>query len=71
MRRALRTHLGHRYRPPAIAGDSGGPVFSGSVAFGIAKGINRRPDGRCAFYYYMSTDYLPPPWRLRYEGDGR
>ncbi len=57
--------------PSCNSGDSGGPVFSGSVAFGIAKGINRRPDGRCAFYYYMSTDYLPPPWRLRYEGDGR
>ena len=22
------------------------------------------PAGRCIFYYYMSTDYLPPPWRL-------
>jgi hypothetical protein len=50
--------------PNCIPGDSGGPVFSGSVAFGIAKGINRTPDGRCNFYYYMSTDYLPPPWRL-------
>jgi hypothetical protein len=57
--------------PSCNAGDSGGPVFSGSVAFGIAKGINRRADGRCAFYYYMSTDYLPPPWGLRYAGDGR
>ncbi|MES2121096.1 MAG: hypothetical protein V4513_11065 [Pseudomonadota bacterium] len=57
--------------PDCVPGDSGGPVFSGSVAFGIAKGINRRPDGRCAFYYYMSTDLLPPPWRLRYRGDGR
>jgi hypothetical protein len=57
--------------PSCNNGDSGGPVFSGSVAFGIAKGINRRPDGRCAFYYYMSTDYLPPPWRLRYQGDSR
>ena len=52
-----------------VAGDSGGPVFSGEIAFGIAKGINRRPDGSCAFYYYMSTDYLPTPWRLRYAGD--
>jgi len=50
--------------PNCIPGDSGGPVFSGEVAFGIAKGINRTPDGRCNFYYYMSTDYLPPPWRL-------
>lgn len=57
--------------PNCIAGDSGGPVFSGAIALGIAKGINRRPDGQCGFYYYMSTDYLPPPWRLRYVGDGR
>lgn len=50
--------------PACITGDSGGPVFSGNVAFGIAKGINRDEAGRCLFYYYMSTDYLPPPWRL-------
>lgn len=50
--------------PSCIAGDSGGPVFSGGVAFGIAKGVNRTADGRCLFYYYMSTDYLPQPWRL-------
>ena len=51
-----------------MSGDSGGPVFSGSVAFGIAKGINRTADGRCNFYYYMSTDYLPEPWRLLVGG---
>ena len=50
--------------PNCIPGDSGGPVFSGGVAFGIAKGVNRTSTGRCLFYYYMSTDYLPPPWRL-------
>ena len=50
--------------PSCIAGDSGGPVFSGSVAFGIAKGVNRTGAGQCLFYYYMSTDYLPSPWRL-------
>ena len=50
--------------PGCIPGDSGGPVFSGSVAFGIAKGVNRTAAGQCLFYYYMSTDYLPPPWRL-------
>ncbi len=42
-----------------IPGDSGGPVFSGEVAFGIAKGINRSPSGGCNFFYYMSTDYIP------------
>jgi streptogrisin C len=50
--------------PNCMTGDSGGPVFSGGVAFGIAKGVNRNAAGRCNFYYYMSTDYLPPPWRL-------
>ena len=50
--------------PSCIPGDSGGPVFSGGVAYGIAKGVNRTVSGRCLFYYYMSTDYLPPPWRL-------
>lgn len=50
--------------PGCVPGDSGGPVFSGEVAFGIAKGVNRASTGQCLFYYYMSTDYLPPPWRL-------
>jgi hypothetical protein len=50
--------------PSCLPGDSGGPVFSGGVAFGIAKGVNRTAGGQCLFYYYMSTDYLPPPWRL-------
>jgi hypothetical protein len=56
--------------PSCVPGDSGGPVFSGEVAFGIAKGVNRA-GGNCLFYYYMSTDYLPPPWRLLVEGDAR
>jgi hypothetical protein len=55
--------------PSCMLGDSGGPVFSGGVAFGIAKGINRDDAGSCLFYYYMSTDYLPPPWRLLTAGD--
>jgi hypothetical protein len=50
--------------PNCIPGDSGGPVFSGAIAFGIAKGVNRTAAGQCLFYYYMSTDYLPPSWRL-------
>lgn len=50
--------------PACQAGDSGGPVFSGEIAFGIAKGVNRASSSQCLFYYYMSTDYLPPPWRL-------
>ena len=48
--------------PNCVPGDSGGPVFSGEIAFGIAKGVNNS-NGRCLFYYYMSTDYLPHPWR--------
>jgi streptogrisin C len=55
--------------PSCVPGDSGGPVFSGEVAFGIAKGINRDSAGGCNFYYYMSTDYLPSPWRLLVAGE--
>ena len=55
--------------PSCMPGDSGGPVFSGNAAFGIAKGINRSASGRCNFYYYMSTDYLLPPWRLLTAGE--
>ena len=55
--------------PNCVAGDSGGPVFSGGIAFGIAKGVNRASSGQCLFYYYMSTDYLPPPWRLLVASD--
>jgi hypothetical protein len=56
--------------PSCVPGDSGGPVFSGEVAFGIAKGVNRE-GGRCLFYYYMSTDYLPEGWRLLVAGDAK
>ena len=57
--------------PGCMPGDSGGPVFSGEVAFGIAKGVNRSSSGQCLFYYYMSTDYLPPPWRLLVAGSAK
>jgi len=57
--------------PNCLAGDSGGPVFSGEIAFGIAKGVNRASSGPCLFYYYMSTDYLPPPWRLLVASEPR
>jgi streptogrisin C len=45
-------------------GDSGGPVFSGDVAFGIMKGGAWDNAGKCAYYYYMSLDYLPKGWSL-------
>jgi hypothetical protein len=50
--------------PSCRNGDSGGPVFAGTTAFGILKGGSYAADGRCNFYYYMSTDYLPPGWAL-------
>lgn len=56
--------------PGCKGGDSGGPVFSGTAAFGVVKGASYRPDGSCAFYFYMSLDYLPAPWRLVVEGSG-
>lgn len=53
--------------PTCKQGDSGGPVFSGTTAFGIVKGATFRRDGSCAFYFYMSLDYLPTPWTLLIE----
>jgi streptogrisin C len=50
--------------PRCKGGDSGGPVFSGTTAFGVVKGASYRRDGSCAFYFYMSLDYLPAPWKL-------
>jgi hypothetical protein len=57
--------------PACKNGDSGGPVFLGATAFGILKGGNYAADGRCNFYYYMSTDYLPPGWSLMLAGGPR
>ncbi len=50
--------------PACKGGDSGAPIFSGTTAFGIVKGGNYSANGTCNFYYYMSTDYLPPGWAL-------
>lgn len=50
--------------PGCAPGDSGGPVFAGTLAVGILKGANRAPGGRCNFYYFMSTDFLPAGWSL-------
>ena len=50
--------------PDCRSGDSGGPVFSGDVAFGITKGGSGGRATRCNFYFYMSTDFLPAGWRL-------
>ena len=50
--------------PTCKGGDSGSPVFSGTTAFGILKGGSYRGDGSCAFYFYMSVDYLPVGWSL-------
>ncbi|MBV9883072.1 MAG: hypothetical protein JO276_08695, partial [Sphingomonadaceae bacterium] len=50
--------------PGCGGGDSGGPVFAGTTAFGIMKGATSGKDGRCAFYFYMSLDYLPEGWKL-------
>jgi streptogrisin C len=50
--------------PTCKSGDSGAPVFLGTTAYGLLKGGSYRSNGSCAFYFYMSTDYLPPNWRL-------
>lgn len=51
--------------PKCGSGDSGGPVFNGNVAFGILKGAEfATKNGKCHFYFYMSTDRLPGGWSL-------
>ena len=50
--------------PTCKGGDSGSPVFTGTTALGILKGASYRGDGSCAFYFYMSVDYLPQGWSL-------
>jgi len=50
--------------PTCKGGDSGSPVFNGTTALGILKGASYRRGGTCAFYFYMSLDYLPPGWSL-------
>ncbi len=56
--------------PKCKGGDSGAPVFLGGTAFGMVKGGSYRPDGSCAFYFYMSLDYLPPGWSLLTASSG-
>jgi hypothetical protein len=53
--------------PDCKGGDSGGPVFAGTIAFGLVKGDSASRDGVTALYYYMSVDQLPPGWRVAVE----
>uniref|UniRef100_UPI002B1E2570 hypothetical protein n=1 Tax=Pseudomonas atacamensis TaxID=2565368 RepID=UPI002B1E2570 len=54
--------------PTCKGGDSGSPVFSGTTAFGILKGGSYRGNGSCAFYFYMSVDYIPVGWSVLLAG---
>ena len=56
--------------PTCKGGDSGGPVFAGTVALGILKGGSYRGDGSCAFWFYMAVDYLPTGWRVLVDSGG-
>ncbi|HEX8192404.1 MAG TPA: hypothetical protein VF552_05840 [Allosphingosinicella sp.] len=53
--------------PSCRGGDSGGPVFAGTTAFGILKGSSYRTSGGCNYYYFMSVDFLPDGWTLLRE----
>lgn len=50
--------------PECRRGDSGAPIFLGSVAYGTLKGGAYTLSGGCAFSYYQSVDYLPDDWRV-------
>jgi hypothetical protein len=50
--------------PQCRRGDSGAPVFIGTTALGVLKGGAFLSGEACAFYYYMSVDYLPEDWRI-------
>ena len=50
--------------PNCRHGDSGAPVFLGGTAYGTLKAGAFMTGRACAFYYYMSTDYLPEGWRI-------
>ncbi|WP_419825696.1 hypothetical protein [Sphingomonas sp.] len=54
--------------PDCLHGDSGGPVFDGTVALGLVKGGSFRADGRCNLYYYMPIDALPTGWSVLLAG---
>ncbi|HUR82629.1 MAG TPA: S1 family peptidase, partial [Thermoanaerobaculia bacterium] len=48
-------------------GDSGGPAFNESVAYGLLVGGAPNPaTGQCYSVYYTSLDFLPPGWSLAY-----
>lgn len=49
-------------------GDSGGSVFISQTAVGTMKGgpNTGTAKGQCAYFYYMSTDFLPSGWTLLY-----
>lgn len=53
--------------PDCKGGDSGGPVFAGTIAFGLVKGDSQSKNRVTALYYYMSTDYLPPGWTVAHQ----
>jgi hypothetical protein len=54
--------------PVCRRGDSGAPVFIGTTALGLLKGGAFVENDGCAFYYYMSLDYLPEEWRVALTG---
>ena len=50
--------------PECRRGDSGAPIFLGSIAYGTLKGGAYTSNRGCAFSYYQSVDYLPEGWRV-------
>ena len=55
--------------PSCMPGDSGGPVFSGDVAFGIAKGDQPHAVGAMHVLLLYVDRLSAAPWRLLVSGD--
>ena len=46
-------------------GDSGGPVFTGTVALGIVNGGGSHSrSGKCDYWFYMPVDFMPDGWSV-------
>ena len=65
VRRPLLADLGDGQRArAAFPATAAGRCSAATSPSASPRASTARRRASCLFYYYMSTDYLPPPWRL-------